>query len=299
MKTYEKLDELPSGRASEHITEGCAVLEGGAWRGLYTLGVIDRLMENDINLQSVIGVSAGALCGMNYVSGQIGRAARINLSHRHDRNYVGIGALRRDRGVTGFSYLFHELNEEYPFDEERFFDQSRRFAAVATDIESGEAEVFEKDDREAIYAAVQASATVPYVSRPVEIRGKKYLDGGLAVRIPVDWALHEGYQKILVVRTRDRNYRKTVHRPLHITDLEYRQYPNLKFDLEEQAARYNVLIEHLNMLEQSGRIFVIAPSRPVTIRRFEGDMNALADIYWLGYQDSLDHLEELKEYLEG
>ena len=297
MKTYERLDEIPSGRASEKITEGCAVLEGGAWRGIYTLGVIDRLMENDINMQCTVGVSAGALCGMNYVAGQIGRAARINLSHRHDRNYMGIGAIRRDHGITGFSYLFNELNEEYPFDEERFFDPKRRYVAVAANIETGKPEYFEKDDREHIFRAIQASASVPYVSEPVQVGEGRYLDGGLGVKIPVDWAVDEGYRKIVVIRTRDRQYRKKIHAPRRITNIEYRKYPNLIIDLEQEAARYNVLVDHINMLENTGRVFVIAPSKPISVHRFEGDMNALGDIYWLGYQDALERLDDLKAYL--
>ena len=298
MKIYDKMDELPWGRASDTITEGCIVLEGGAWRGLYTLGVIDRMMENDINLRHTIGVSAGALCGMNYVSGQIGRAVRINLGHRHDREYLGLGALRRDHGITGFSYLFNELSEEYPFDEDRFFDPSRSFTAVCTNVDTGRAEYFNKEDAENIYAAVQASATVPYVSEPVTIGNSRYLDGGLENKIPLEYALNQGHEKILLVRTRDRDYRKHVRAPLRITRVEYRRYPNLKRDLEEEAARYNVLIDRMTALEQQGQIFMIAPSKPIDIKRFEGNVEALADIYYLGYEDAGNCLDALKEYLE-
>ena len=297
MKTYSRMSELPWGRASDVITEGCAVLEGGAWRGLYTLGVTDRLMENDINLRHTVGVSAGALCGMNYVSGQIGRAVRINLTYRHDREYVGLGAMHRDRGITGFSYLFNEIDEEYPFDEDRFFDPARSFTAVCTNVDTGKAEYFNKEDAENIYEAVRASATVPYVSEPVAIGNGRYLDGGLEMKIPLEYALEQGHEKIVLVRTRDRSYRKHVHAPLHITRIEYRRYPNLKRDLEEEAARYNVLIERMNTLEEQGRIFVIAPSRPVNIRRFEGDVEALGEIYMLGYEDAGERLDALREYL--
>ena len=105
-KVYSKVDTLPSGRADESITEGCIVLEGGGWKGLYTLGVLDRLMEENINFRSTVGISAGALSGIGYVSGQIGWGARVDLCYRHDKNYCGLGAMIRDKGVTGFSYLY-------------------------------------------------------------------------------------------------------------------------------------------------------------------------------------------------
>ena len=100
-KTYSRIDELPTGTASDKITEGCLVLEGGGWKGLYTLGVTDALMKYDINMQSVVGISAGALSAIGYIAGQIGWSARIDLSYRYDKEYVGIGAMKRDHGVTG------------------------------------------------------------------------------------------------------------------------------------------------------------------------------------------------------
>ena len=298
MEIYSRLEEIPSGNASEKLTPGCLVLEGGAWRGLYTQGVLDVFMENDLNIQTVIGTSAGAMAGMSYVSGQIGRAARFNLRHRHDRHYVGVGALLEDHGITGFSYLFRILKEEDPINEERFFDPARRFVVTATNIETGETEYFDRDACD-IEKAVQASATVPYVSEAVWIGDKRYLDGGIGVKIPYQWALDQGFEKILVIRTRDRNFRKPVHRPLGLTRREYRHYPLLKKDLMEEAPRYNVLVDNLNLLEEQGRLKVLAPSRPVDIRRFEGDMEVLGDIYFLGRRDALDHLDEIRAYFGG
>ena len=111
-KIYKNIDKLPSGRASEKLTDGCLILEGGGWKGLYTVGVLDCLMKYDINFTSVAGVSAGALSAIGYVSGQIGWGVRIDLTYRHDKNYCGIGAFKRDKGITGFSYLFNDILKE-------------------------------------------------------------------------------------------------------------------------------------------------------------------------------------------
>ena len=298
MKTYTGLDDLPRGTASRKITKGLLVLEGGAWRGMYTQGVLDAMMEDDLNLSAVIGVSAGALSGLSYVSGQIGRSIHLNLLYRHDPNYFGRGAILKDHGVTGFSYLFGKMSEEWPLDEDRFYDPARRFVAVATNIDTGEAEYFEKGKCSDIFKAIQASATVPYVSEAVEIDGKRYLDGGIAQKIPLDWALEQPEEKIILIRTRDRNYRKPLKATNRVAKLEYgRKYPNLMYDLYEEQEHYNILISRIEQLEAAGRLFVLAPSQPVTISRFEGDIEELGNLYWLGYSDGKAATDAMKEYL--
>lgn len=298
-KQYDYMNELPIGEAGSHITPGCMILEGGAFRGLYSQGALDYLMQNDVNMQTTIGVSAGAMAGVNYVSGQIGRSIRINLSFRHDPDYIGLGAMKRDHGITGFSYLWDEISAGYPLNEERFNEPSRRFVAVATNIETGKAEYFEKGKCSDIYKAVSASATIPYVSKPVEIDGKLYLDGGCAVKIPYPWALKEGFEKIIVIRTRDAGYRKSVEKiPRSLIHKEYAGYPELQRDLLEEAPRYNIALDALNQLYASKRIFMLCPSRPININRFEGDLSILADVYHLGYEDMKNHFEELQDYLK-
>lgn len=297
MEQYSGFDEIPHGDASDILTPGCLVLEGGAWRGLYTQGVLDALMENDINFETTIGVSAGAMSAMGYVAGQIGRCARINLRHRHDPKYVGIGAYRVDHGITGFTYLFDTLSEEEPFRDDRFYDPRRRFYAVATNLETGEAEYFEKSSPD-ILQAIRASATVPYISEPVEISGSKYLDGGCAVRVPLPWALEHDYEKIVVVRTRARDYRKSIIPPLPLIEREYRNYPRFQKCLREERVNYNVLLDMVDAMEENGRIFVIAPSQPVRMARFEKDLEVLGNLWKLGYEDAKEILPALKKYLE-
>lgn len=296
-KIYSHINELPIGQASGKLTAGCLVLEGGAWRGLYTQGVLDSLMENDINLQTTIGVSAGAMAGMNYVSGQIGRSIRINLTYRHDQNYVGSGAALKDHGITGFTYLFGKISDEYPLNVQRFNDPARRFIAVATRIRDAQPVFFEKGHCASIEKAVQASATVPYISKPVKIGDDLYLDGGITDPIPYDFALNEKSNKIVVVRTRDRSYRKDGSSPEYIIKTEYRKYPELEKVMLANTERYNHFAEELNRLEKDGRVFVIAPDIPLDIPRFEGDLNKLADLYYLGYENGEKCLPALKNYL--
>lgn len=296
-KVYRHLDKLPSGRAGDKLTNGCIVLEGGGWKGLYTLGVLDCLMMNDINFTSVAGCSAGALSGVGYLSGQIGWGARIDLTYRHDQNYCGIGALLRDGGITGFSYLFKNVIKDLPLDKKRLSAPTRRFAVSATNLLTGQVEYFEMGKCN-LSRAVQASATVPFVSKPVLINGVPYLDGGCAEKIPFPWAEQSGEKKVIVVRTRELSYRR---KPgiSKIANVMYRKYPNLLKSMEKTNENFNTMVDMLEEKSDSGEIFLIAPSKPVTVTRFDGDMDKLGALYWLGYHDMKNRLNELRDYLNS
>ena len=294
---YLKIDTLPTGKADDSITEGCIVLEGGAWKGLYTGGVLDALMVNHINLRTTVGISAGALFGLGYVSGQIGWGPKIDLLYRHDQDYCGYGAMRVDHGITGFTYLYNELMKELPMDEERLMRPDRRFLVGATNMQTGKIRYFEKGKCN-LLRAIQASATVPYISRPVVIGGVPYLDGGCAEKIPYPWAKENGEKKIVVVKTREWEYRKKEGLS-KLAKFMYRNYPEFLRSLEESTVRFNRMTDELYEEDQAGNVFVMAPSKEVTVSRFEGDMDKLGDLYWLGYHDMERRLDELKEYLAG
>ena len=295
-KIYSGIDRIPSGSATGTITSGCLVLEGGGWKGLYTLGVLDAMMEKGINFSTVVGVSAGALSGLGYVAGQIGWGARIDLTYRHDKRYCGAGAFRRDHGITGFSYLFEDILKAMPLDEERLADPSRRLVVSATNLISGQVEYFEKGSCD-LYRAIQASASVPYVTQPVMIDGVPYLDGGCAEKIPMTWARFSGEKKLVVVRTRELSYRRKPGAP-KLADKMYRRYPAFVDSLRQANEQFNQTVEELEQEAAAGQIFLIAPSEPVTVKRFDGDMEKLGALYWLGYRDMNDRIDELCAYLQ-
>ena len=295
-KVYSRLEDIPKGTASDKITEGCFVLEGGAFRGLYTQGFLDALMINDINMSCVIGVSAGALSGANYVSGQIGRSGRINLGFRHDSRYVGAKALAHSHSIIDISFLTEERGILEPFDRERFENRKQRFIAVATNCNNGKATCFEKGRSRDVLEGVRASSTMPYISPMVWIDGVPYLDGGCACKIPYAWALQNGYEKIVVLRTREISYRKKDK----ISKAALRVYGSreaLAKKLAISNKAYNHQCDEIERLHMEGRLLRIAPSETVTVSRLEGDMEKLGALYWLGYQDGMDNTGPIKNYL--
>lgn len=297
-KVYSGIKDLPRGIASDSITPGCLVVEGGAFRGLYVEGVLDLLMEEDVNLACTIGVSAGATSGMHYVSGQIGRAARFNLIYRHDPRYVGRIALRDNQGIMGFDFFYNEFGAKHPFNYKRFNQPERRFIAVATSCLTGETLYFEKGKCSDIEKAIQASATMPYVSKPVMVDGIPCMDGGCTVKVPYRWALKQGFEKIVVIRSREPWHRRKENTPeSRLAKIVYRQYPEFAKQLATSPARANAECDELDRLQKEGRIFLIAPRLPVDIKRLEGDMEKLGELYYRGRGDAQKLLPDLKEYL--
>ena len=292
---YSKLGSIPTGYAPDRIVEGCLVLEGGAFRGMYTQGALDAWMQRGLNFQCTLGVSAGALAGVSYVSGQIGRSARANLGHRHDKAYIGPYALRKSKSLIRLDFLLNDYNAIEPLNEVRFNDPRRRFLAEATDCRTGEAVFWERGQCD-IFSAAKASASMPFVTPMVNVDGIPCLDGGCSCGIPFDWALGQGYEEIVGIRTRHRGYRKPP-KERATAEAVYRRWPEFARNVDRIPTVYNGLCDRLDTLEQQGRIFVLAPEKPIRVSRVEGDLEKLGALYWQGYTEGLNCLDRLSEYL--
>ena len=274
------------------------ILEGGALRSVYTSGVLDVLMKYKIEANYILGVSAGALTGMNYVSKQPKRSAEINIEYCDNPRYIGMKALRKEKGFIGYDYLFNEISKkENPFDFETFKMSEQKFISVISNCEKGITEYVEKNDcKDDIFKVVQASSSMPLFSKTVKIGNNHYFDGAVTMPIPVDWALERGHKNILVVLTRDREYRKpeVSNAMKRVYKRVYRKYPKLVEKLCTMPERYNNIKVHINDLEKQGRIMVIAPKTPVTVSRLEKDKEKLKKLY----EDGKNDMEEKINLLE-
>lgn len=275
------------------------LLEGGAMRGVYTSGVLDVLMQNDLYFPTVAAVSAGALNAVNYLSRQPGRSARINLRYRSDPRYSGPLALVRSRGLFGLDFIVNGLTEKEPFDAAAFASSPQRLLVAATNVDTGKAELFEKGKCSDFARAVIASASMPLVSWPVKIDGRPYLDGGCACHIPLDWALAQGFGHIVVVATQAKGYRKPVtsQRMVDLYSDFYAAHPRFFAALLTADLRYNALMDRIDRLEEKGRILVIRPRRPVEVRRTEKDRAKLLALINEGREEAKAALPALERYL--
>lgn len=273
------------------------VLEGGAMRGMYTAGVLDIFLENQIKVDCAVGVSAGALFGVNYLSEQKGRVIRYNKRFNHDKNYMGLLPLLREGNIVSTKYAYEEVPRKLdPFDDETFKYSGVPFYAVVTNVETGHPEYIHVKSAFAQMDVLRASGSMPFVSHPVEINGKTYLDGGISDSIPFEWLATQGCNKQIVILTRDMDYRKTKMNS-HLVKLYSKKYPKISEKLSERHNLYNRSVEQLKQWESDGKAFVIRPSKPIEIGRIEKDPEKLQAVYDLGVSDAKQLITDIKQYL--
>ena len=274
------------------------VLEGGGFRGMYTCGVIDVFMENHIDFDQVVGVSAGAAFGCNIKSRQIGRALRYNKRFCRDPRYSGLKSFIKTGDLYNKEFAYGIVPTILdPFDTKTFKENPLRFTLVCTDIHTGKPIYHEIENGDAIDIEwIRASSSIPIVSKPVKLEGYELLDGGVSDSIPVDWMLERSC-KTVVVLTRDKSYRKKPMKYINLLKKAFKEYPKLQKALENRHIVYNETLDRIEQLEREGRIFVIRPSKPIACAMIEKDPNHLQEIYDIGRKDALNCLNDLKEYL--
>ena len=273
------------------------VLEGGAMRGIFTSAVLDMFLEENINVDGIIGVSAGALFGVNYPSKQPGRGIRYNLKYLHNKNYLSWYSFFKTGNLLNKEFAFYEIpNKLDPLDNETFKKSGIDFYIVITNVATGQAEYIKITDPLAQMEDFRATGAMPFVSKMVEINGQEYLDGGIADSIPIKKCEEMGYDKIIVVLTRPKGYRKKEYPELAI-NLFYHQHPELAKAIIHRYKNYNESMDHIEKLEEEGKIFVIRPSEDLNIGRIEKDPKKLQALYNLGIKDTKNNLNKLEQYL--
>lgn len=273
------------------------VLEGGAMRGLFTAGVLDVMMESDLSFDGCVGVSAGAAFGCNIKSRQIGRVLRYNLDYCNDPRYCSIRSLLKTGDLFGAKFCYDDLpNELDPFDNETYDSNPMAFYAVCTDVETGKA-IYPRCDRASkdTFTYIQASASMPFVSRPVSIGGMTLLDGGIADPIPLQFFQEKGYKRNVVVLTQPRDYVKSPV-PSSVRMLLLR-YPKVADTMLRRHLIYKEEQELAAEAERKGEAFVICPESPLPIGRVDHDPNVIRQTYELGRSAAESRMDELKRFV--
>ena len=276
------------------------VLEGGAMRGMFTAGVMDVLMENEIEFDGAIGVSAGAAFGCNYKSGQIGRVIRYNTRFCNDPRYCGVRCLLREGNLYSADFCYGEVPLQHDvFDFEAYERNPMEFYVVCTDVRTGRA-VYQRCDRfdGDNFDWIRASASMPLVSRIVEIDGMELLDGGIADSIPVKFFESVGYDRCVVVLTQPRGYKKSKNKLVPLMKLKYKKYPKLVQAMANRHEVYNRTTEYIERKEREGELLVIRPDEALPIGRVEKDPQKLLQVYELGRAVAQRELQRVKEFLK-
>jgi predicted patatin/cPLA2 family phospholipase len=259
------------------------VLEGGGLRGNYTAGVLDAFLDSGAEFDYVIGVSAGAGMGCSYVSKQRGRNLEVLKRFRNDPRYLSVRSYLKTGDYFGLDFIYDEIPTKYiPFDTAAFNANGAQFISVATDVETGQAAYLDKGDD--IMQAMKASSAMPFVSRIVECRGRKLLDGGIGDAIPLRKALADGCRDAVVVLTHPAGYvrKRDFHPP---SRLFYRRYPRFIEALDTYIDRYNESLAFAEAEAAAGRVTIIRPSIDMHISRTEKSVERFIAFYELGLKD--------------
>lgn len=260
------------------------VLEGGGLRGVFTCGVLDCFMDHGIRFPFTVGVSAGACNGLSYMSGQRGRAKKSNIDLMDEHDYIGFKYLLTQKCIMDFKLLFEDFPEKIiPYDYDAYFSNPDRFVMVTTNCLTGKAEYLEeKKSSKRVMEIVRASSSLPFVSPITYVDGIPMLDGGIVDSIPVEYAMSQGYEKQVVILTRNKGYRKK-NSTMPLAKVTYKQYPELQNALHRRNTEYNRTMELIEKLEDEGKILVIRPIKPIEVGRMEKNTDKLRALYQEGY----------------
>lgn len=277
------------------------VIEGGGFRGIFTAGFLDFFLENNIEFPYVIGVSMGACNGANYISKQKKRSIAIPYDFIEDDRYISFKNLLRDGNLFGMDFIFHEIPYEHNrFDFKTFQNTPQTFLITAMDCISGDTFYFNKDslsEKESL-TALKASCSLPLISKMVSLQGRKFLDGGLSDSIPVQKAFEDGMEKVVVLLTRERGYRKKPSKSNFLLKRMYKSYPKVLDAIEMRHQRYNETLDQIDRYEAEGKVLAIYPETAIPIGRTERSKDKLMAAYEAGYQQAQKMKEEIMNFIE-
>ena len=275
------------------------ILEGGGMRGTYMAGVLDCFLDNNIEINDIVGVSAGICTGISYVSKQKHRSLKINTKYLDHGRYVGIKNLLATGSIFNMDLLFKRIPDELePFDYKTYNNSEKRVVSVATSCQSGEAVYFDVSKlTRGNLEKIQASASIPLLAIPVEIDGQLYYDGGVSDSIPIEWSIKNGADRNIIVLTRPSGYRKEEKEDLGITDKVLKKYPAIAKTYSNRTKVYNESLELCEKEASSGRAIIIAPSDTEGVSRLTKDRVKLVKLYKRGYSDAEKMIDRIKEFI--
>lgn len=275
------------------------ILEGGGMRGVFTAGVLDFLLDKEIEFDHCVGVSAGACHACSFLAKQKGRAFAISTDYLRDKRYCSVYSLITTGDMFGVKMCYETIPKELnPIDNEAFKRSKTKFFATVTNCETGKAEYPEIKDLFEDVQYVRASSSLPLISRLVKINGKKYLDGGITDPIPVVQAMKSGCDKAVVILTQPKGFVKKPDGFMKAMKVRYKKYPEFIKAMENRAKIYNETTELISRYEEKGKMFVIRPDKPLNIGRTEKNVDKIKAAYNVGYQTIQNRYEEFIKYME-
>ncbi|MBE7013260.1 MAG: patatin family protein [Ruminococcaceae bacterium] len=275
------------------------VVEGGASRVYFSTGVMDFLLEKNIRADYVVGVSAGIANAASYISGQLGRNLQVGTNFLTDKRYMGMRHLLnpKKRSYYNIDFVFGGIMDYVPFDFDGYNASGCQATAVVTNLSTGKAEYIDVSHHNGDWTPMIASCSLPIMFQPVKMGDSLYLDGGIADPIPVNRAIEDGCDKIIVITTREREFKKTKESGVGLSSLIYKKYPNFVSLLKNRATLYNEARDNVLQLEKQGKILLISPENTDGWRRTESNPDLIRQFHSAGYEIAKAKYEEIVNYI--
>lgn len=272
------------------------ILEGGTFRPIFSAGIMDALLDNDIMFPYCIGVSAGITNGVSYISKQRGRNLEVLETYRNDKRYIGARNFFKCRSLFGLDFLFDEIpNKLNLFDMDTYKKYPGKVLVGVTNAQTGKAEYIDGKELDSTAQILRATCALPLFFPAIKFNGKEYYDGGISAPIPIKKAIEDGNDKHLIILTRPKGYIKSLNKGNKMAaKILRKKYPNLEHILLTRHNLYNDTVKFCEELEKQGKAVILRPSTEGAIESFEKDKLKLRAAYEHGYNMALDNIDKIK-----
>ncbi|WP_195988157.1 patatin family protein [Clostridium sp. D53t1_180928_C8] len=270
------------------------ILEGGTLRPIFTAGILDALLDNNISFPYCIGVSAGITNGVSYLSKQKGRNLEILMKYRNDKRYLGYGNFLKCKSLFGLDFVFEEIpNKLVPFDMDTYKNYPGKVLVGVTNAKTGKTEYLDGKELDDKATLLRATCAIPIFFPVIKINNNEYYDGGLCDPIPVKKAIEDGNKKHLIILTQPTGYRKELSKKnIFVSKMLSNKYPNLKDAFLTRHENYNATVKFCEELENQGKAIILRPD--YKLESFEKDTNKIQSNYKHGYEMAIKHLDKIK-----
>ncbi|EKN65586.1 Serine protease [Neobacillus bataviensis LMG 21833] len=277
------------------------VLEGGGMRGVYTAGILECFLEEDLFFPYVIGVSAGACNAASYLSKQKGRNKTVTIEYASDPRYISWKNYWKNRQFFGMDFIFDEIpNRHVPYHYDVFYNSPSEFVVGTTDCLTGEPAYFKKQDYDQeLLTVLRASSSLPFIAPEIRFKDKVLLDGGISDPIPIKKAQEDGYKKNIVILTRNEGYLKKPSKFHFLVNRKYPEYKGLQQSLQKRYQKYNETVAYLEGEARAGKALIIRPTQPLKVGRMERNPQRLEELYNQGYEDAKNSMTSILNYINA
>ncbi|MCF0260367.1 MAG: patatin family protein [Erysipelotrichaceae bacterium] len=275
------------------------VVEGGGTKIAYSAGVLKCLLEHDILLPYSVGISAGAEVLLPYVSRQTERLEVTAVDAASQQGAVGLIPVFKEGNVFGIEATNDYIEKKAPLDFMTFFGSETALDIGVYDMENHIIEYFPKEYVDESMTLVKASCALLLLAKPYSFKGKKYFDAGLVDMISIDQSIKQGCDKHLILSTKEEGY---VRKPAPgwqqwLAKKVYKD-KTIEENLRDRHLRYNEQWTKIHELEKEGKAMVIRPQKDLGVTRYTTDPKKLRPWFQLGYDETLERLDEIKKFCE-